>query len=118
MRRIELLWKRLNEAGESARRVERSGMLRIYLDGHGRDSRAYLDFGLCIEDRASADEDIAEDMTGEGLFRGACLTVFSDCNQTPKWITNRRKQVKHAIMLRLNELFDLPVCGDWREVIL
>ena len=96
-----------------ARVWEKHGRHRVYLKPRGKDITAYFDF----------DEDAAVEEIGEStddLLDGAALKVFTDVESSgPKWAINRRKQVKHGIMLDCVELgLVSEVCATWQEVIL
>jgi len=86
---------------------------RIYLSGHGKDIKAYIIFDDPLRDAA--------DCTGPmGLYAGCALRVFSDANQSRKWLVNRAKQVKHNIMAEmvLLGIAPGPICEDWQDIIL
>jgi hypothetical protein len=107
---IVALAARLNEAGFKACIWKAS---RIYLNGYGRDMKCCIMF-----DDPDAD---AATLTGPmGLFDGAALKVYSNADQSHAWLVNRAKQVKHVIMLQLEEagVITGPVCETWQEVIL
>ncbi len=80
---------------------------RIYINGFGRDIKAFITF----------DDPMAEDYPH--LMHGAALKVYSDADQSGAWLMNRRKQVKHEIMLGLKSSGVLPpdftVCATWQE---
>ncbi|RIK91787.1 MAG: hypothetical protein DCC73_15100 [Proteobacteria bacterium] len=91
---------------------------RIYLNGYGRDIKAYID----LDDPTAA-------AAGSYLFFGAALRVFSNADQNGKWRANRAKQIKHSIMLAMaaaDEASDgalfgplgREVCEKWEDVIL
>jgi hypothetical protein len=83
----------------------------LYIDGLGADITAFITFDHPHEDAATCD-------TGMGLFSGAALEVFS---QAPRLVrAERRKQVKHILMVALVEagIAPGPVCATWQEVIL
>lgn len=91
---------------------------RVYLNGYGRDIKAYIDL-----------DDPTADVEGSYLFAGAALRVFSNANQNSKWLANRAKQIKHSIMLALAEADEASdgalfgplgrdVCEKWEDVIL
>ena len=88
MRQIEALTQAIKSTGISAKVWKDS---RIYLSGFGRDITAYI----------TLDEPLSE--TFEHLFQGCALKVFTDCNQSANWKMNRYRQVKHSIMITLDE---------------
>lgn len=119
MTHIEQLTEALKAEGIDAAAWIKNGRSRIYLNGHGRDIKAWIEM---------------DDPEGDGseyvdeLYSGCNLKVYSNANQDQKWLTNRSKQIKHSIMLRLHEaatdgelkspLLASPICDDWRDVIL
>jgi hypothetical protein len=86
---------------------------RIYLNGYGRDIKAFIRFDHPTIPAAECDDEL-------GLWAGAGLDVRSDANQTQQWLTNRAKQVKHSIMERLVEMevYPGPICERWQDVLL
>ena len=110
MRQIDAMCAKLNAEGFEAKTWKDQ---RIYLNGYGRDIKAYITFDDPTHDLNVEDE-------SDTLFAGCGLKVYSDCEQSRSWLINRAKQVKHSIMLRLNELNIIPweVCKNWQEVIL
>lgn len=80
---------------------------RIYLNGYGRDIKAWLSF-----DDATREE-------YNDIWSGVALHVRSDCVQHPQWLINRAKQVKHQIMQELygSGITKIEPCDDWRDVI-
>lgn len=88
MKQIAALTQALNESGISAKSWRDS---RIYLSGFGRDITAYI----------TLDEPLSE--TFEHLFGGCSLKVFTDCEQSQNWKMNRYREVKHKIMITLDE---------------
>ncbi len=107
---IDALTAKLNEAGIKAGAWRNQ---RIYLNGHGKDIKAFITLDMPESDAAEC--------TGEmGLFSGCALKVFSEANQDAKWLANRAKQVKHRIMESLVEceIIPGPVCENWQDVIL
>ncbi len=103
---IRALCEKLNESGFEAK-IWRNE--RIYLNGYGRDIKAY--FLLFDPEDVPPDSDWA-------LLDGVVLKVSSHGDKSAKWLLNRAKQVKHAIML------DVHACGvgaehpceSWQEV--
>ncbi len=79
--------------------------IRVYLNGFGKDVKAYFEF----------DNPFAE--SPDNVFDETALKVFSNCNQSKSWKINRSKQVKHTIMVKLEQagLVD-GVCETWQEV--
>ena len=102
---IDALEEALKEAGFKARQWKG---FRIYLNGYGRDIKAYIELD---EPDAAAPED---------LYEGCVLKVFSNAAQSTRWRVNRAKQVKHDIALRLNAvgITTGPVCEHWQDIIL
>ena len=88
MKQIDALTEAIKSSGISAKAWKES---RIYLSGFGKDITAYI----------TLDEPLSE--TFEHLFGGCALKVFTDCNQGANWKMNRYRQVKHSIMMTLDE---------------
>ena len=82
---------------------------RIYFNGQGRDIKAFIQLDEPME---PLDDSVT-------LLSGCALKVFSDCEQDRKWLANRAKQVKHALMV---QMFDAGIatqpCERWQDVIL
>lgn len=83
---------------------------RIYLNGYGKDIKAYLAF-----DNA---ETAAEAFDGGDLMAGARLCVWSNCEESRNWLINRAKEVKHTIMLELyhNDICTYKPCKRWQDI--
>jgi hypothetical protein len=107
MKQIDGLLKLLTEAGFTANIWRGS---RIYLNGYGRDIKAWIE----IDDPDAPFEEDAP-------YAGCNLKVFSDCEQSRKWLINRAKQVKHEIMWELHNtkitsyVMGEP-CKNWEDV--
>ena len=86
---------------------------RIYLNGCGKDIKAYIELDDPLRKRDPND-------ATDTLYSGCTLKVYSNAAQDRAWLVNRAKKVKHALMLRLveNGIVPGPVCPDWRAVIL
>lgn len=96
---------------------QKAGHNRIYFGGYGKDISAYLDY---VDFDGEVMGDFDESQIADPLM-GSVLKVFSNCNQSRNWILNRCKQVKHKIMLALNEILGdeiAPVCENWQAVCL
>lgn len=107
-KQIEELEKVLNESKIHCKNWKNK---RLYFSGLDKDINAYLTF----------DEPEQE---AEHLLAGTSLKVFSNAEQSPKWLANRAKQVKHIIMLKIQETGvthsgkPFEVCENWQDVIL
>lgn len=98
----------LNEHGIKARPWYKRDMYRVYIADYGRDITAYI-------------ENVGgREVSGENLYENCRLRVFTNAkNVDGSWIVNRRKQVAHAIAIKLSEVFDLPpISEDWEDFIL
>lgn len=110
MTQIEALTAALNASGFTAKAWKDQ---RIYLNGYGKDISAYITL------------DTPTDAAVDGrLFDGCALKVYSNAEQSGAWLVNRRKQVKHQIMVQLYDdgqgvtgYFEAPT-DDWQKVIL
>ena len=69
---------------------------RIYLNGYGKDIKAYVELDEPLRERNPQD-------ATDTLYSGCALKVYSNADQDRKWLVNRAKQVKHALMIRLAE---------------
>ena len=105
---IDALCDAMKTAGMKAAKWDNR---RIYINGYGRDIKAYVQFDEPWTD--------ADECTGPmGLWAGCALKVYSDSDQSRQWLINRAKQVKHEIMLALAdaEIILGDVCITWQEV--
>ena len=95
---------------------------RIYINGLGKDIKAYFQIDKDLEFYANPRElaDSAELSIGTiGQACGLALKVFTDCPQGHRWKINRCKQIKHEIMLDLQKVgFCQEVPASWHDVIL
>ena len=100
---IEALCAKLNEIGIDAKIWKG---LRIYLNGFGRDIKAFFEF-----------ED-SEALQWDDLLEGTSLQVYTNANQSQQWKLNRYKSVKFEIMKRLERggVID-KICETSEEVI-
>lgn len=104
MTHIQTLESKLNESGLKAKAWKE---WRIYINGFGKDIKAYFQL-----DEPLSDEPV-------DLLDGVALKVFSNANQSYNWKLNRSKQVKHKIMTKLAEAGVVDqACDTWQEVIL
>lgn len=110
MTQIDALAAKLTEAGIKASAWRNQ---RIYLNGHGKDIKAFITF----DDPMTPEAECTGPM---GLFSGCALKVYSDAAQGQQWLVNRAKQVKHGIMESLveAEIVPGPVCESWQDAIL
>ena len=101
-KKIETLLNVCSQAGLSAKQWKE----RVYINGLGRDIKAYF-----IVD------DVNDDRPG---LEGSALKVFSNCpGMNQKWLINRAKQVKFGIMQQLHESGVISaICDNWEQVIL
>jgi len=90
----------------------KSGMIRIYLNGHGKDIKAFFDFD------DMTDPQKIEIYKGEGIILGSQLKVFSNADQSRLWKINRAKQVKYTIMKQVQTLYGGEIPDSWENVIL
>tara|TARA_Y100001938_G_C7840717_1_gene305978 strand:- start:122 stop:442 length:321 start_codon:yes stop_codon:yes gene_type:complete len=103
MQIVELTAK-LNSAGFKANIWKG---FRTYLNGYGRDIKAYFDFDDC------------DSRDWENLLDGVVLKVFSNANQSTAWKVNRSKDVKFQIMNELKRAgFVADVCESAEEVLI
>ena len=112
---IAALSTALNQAGFKVNPYpKRERWTRLYLNNYGRDITAYITF-----DEPERDATEVKD-TSMGLYSGCALKVFCEADQSPAWIANRRKQIKHEIMLKLvgASIVPGPICERWQDVIL
>ena len=115
MRQIDALEQTLNDNYIRAATWEKNGKARIYLNGYGRDIKAYIE----LDD---PNRDVAP---GEPLFASCILRVITDIeNQPVQWILNRRKQIAHGIAQEMfaagifRGVSEEPICENWRDFIL
>jgi hypothetical protein len=117
MTQAEIVAAKLQTVGMKATLWDKKGQ-RVYINGHGRDIKAWFEF--------DSDDEVTNDL--DDIFSGSRLRVYSDCNQGRQWLINRAQQVKHQIMVDLHEMavggdiksatLAAPVCESWRDVIL
>lgn len=82
----------------------------------GRDIKCYIELD---EPLAPAPEGEPDAEGYHPLFAGCALKVYTNAEQDPAWIGNRRKQTMHDVAGWLHGvgLIGRP-CEDWREVLL
>ena len=94
---------KLNDSGFNAKIWKG---FRIYLNGFGRDIKAYFEF----------DEPESQDY--ESLLDGTALKVYTNANQSYKWKINRSRKVKFQIMNQLKQFGIISeICEDVSEVL-
>ena len=92
---------------------------RVYLNDYGKDIKAYFQIDPELESYCNTRTTKVTDLATASEQLGLALKVYSNAQQSHKWIVNRCKQIKHAIMTRLVEVgFCTDVCENWQQVIL
>ena len=79
---------------------------RVYLNGYGRDVKAWIE------------PEVPDAPAPNDIYAGCSLKVFSNCDQSHKWLVNRAKQMKHLIMQQLADsgIVKDEICQSWQDV--
>ena len=79
---------------------------RVYLNGYGRDIKAYFEF------------DDSDSRDWVDVMDGVALKVYSNANQSNRWKIERAKEVKYQIMNQLKRAGIVEEVCKWGEVVL